>query len=415
MTVLGLDISKWNGNWNAAKAKAAGAAFAFIKASQASFTDPKFIDNWKKAKDAGLMRGAYHYLDYTIPAREQADYFCNLLEADPGELPLIVDYEEKRTDNDYGLAKAYLKEFLSQLQARNVKPMIYLSRGFWNTYGDSTAYWKQFPLWLANWTVTDAPPLPAPWEKWVFWQFTADGPGDTFGTESVRVDMNRFYGSLDELKMFSATYIPKITAEVSLSSIEVRIATLESILSTLEPVFTDAYTKVEERVSALENGSTAGESDISLSGYDQRIVTIEQGVGVLGQQNATYGNQIASLNQAINSISQKLASFPAPDMNLVTGLENRILEIENKIAGNQSGTQTTSPGASSSTAAHIYAVCTVRGLNVRSGPGLSYPVITGLTYGQKVKVLERTNGWAHLETPAGWCAEVYLSFQRESA
>jgi len=411
MTVLGLDISKWNGNWNAAKARAAGVAFAFIKASQATFTDPKFIDNWKNAKDAGLMRGAYHYLDYTKPAGDQADYFANLLETDPGELPLVVDYEEKRTDNDCGLAKAYLREFLSQLQVRNIKPMIYLSRGFWTTYGDSTAYWMQFPLWLAHWMVTESPPLPAPWGKWTFWQFTADGPGETFGTESVRVDMNHFYGSLDELKKFSETYLPKITPEVPSASNEERINTLESILSTLEPVFTEAYSKLDERISALENGTISGGSDSSSPSYNQRIITVEQKISALSQQNTTMGNQIASFNQFMNTFNQKLASFSSLDMSLVTGLENRILEIEQKIVANQSGTQNTSPQPSSPATGQTYAVCTVRGLNVRSGPGLSYPVITGLTYGQKVKFLDRTNGWVQIQNPAGWCAEMYLSFQ----
>ena len=130
----------------------------------------------------------------------------------------------------------------------------------------------------------------------------------------------------------------------------------------------------------------------------------------MSQQNTAFGNQIASLNQAVNDFSQKLASFTTPNVSVVTGLENRVLEIEQKIAANQSGTQATSSVTSSSTATQTNAVCTVRGLNVRSGPGLSYPVITGLTYGQKVKVLERTNGWAQIESPSGWCAEVYLSF-----
>ena len=67
MTILGIDISKWDGTWDAIKAKQAGATYVFIKASQATSTDPQFLDNWQKAKDAGLLRGAYHYLDYTKP------------------------------------------------------------------------------------------------------------------------------------------------------------------------------------------------------------------------------------------------------------------------------------------------------------------------------------------------------------
>ncbi len=112
MTIIGPDISKWNGDWNAEKAKQAGAVFVFIKASQATFSDPQFKNNWKKAKDAGLLRGAYHYLDYTKSGEEQGDYLADLLLDDPGELPPIVDYEQTRTDNDHAAALRFLKDFL---------------------------------------------------------------------------------------------------------------------------------------------------------------------------------------------------------------------------------------------------------------------------------------------------------------
>jgi hypothetical protein len=36
--------------------------------------------------------------------------------------------------------------------------------------------------------------------------------------------------------------------------------------------------------------------------------------------------------------------------------------------------------------------------------------VGGLTYGQKVKILDHKDGWAQIETPSGWCNETYLSF-----
>ena len=56
MTVLGIDISKWDGNWDAVRTKAAGVEFTFIKASQGLHPDPLFTANWQKAKAAGLLR-----------------------------------------------------------------------------------------------------------------------------------------------------------------------------------------------------------------------------------------------------------------------------------------------------------------------------------------------------------------------
>jgi uncharacterized protein YgiM (DUF1202 family) len=57
-----------------------------------------------------------------------------------------------------------------------------------------------------------------------------------------------------------------------------------------------------------------------------------------------------------------------------------------------------------------YGICNTSGLNVRSGPGVTYPIVGGLTYGQRIKIISHKNGWAQIETPSGWCNESYLSF-----
>jgi mannosyl-glycoprotein endo-beta-N-acetylglucosaminidase len=57
-----------------------------------------------------------------------------------------------------------------------------------------------------------------------------------------------------------------------------------------------------------------------------------------------------------------------------------------------------------------YGVCNTSGLNVRSGPANTYSIVGGLTYGQRVRILERREGWAQIEAPQGWCNENYLSF-----
>ena len=130
MTLNGIDISKWNGEWNAEKTKSAGATFVFIKASQAAYIDPKFLANWKIAKDAKLMLGAYHYMDYTRPVRESANFYATILENYPGELPPVVDFEQSRNDNNTSAARAYLREFLEILKSRGHKPILYTSNGF---------------------------------------------------------------------------------------------------------------------------------------------------------------------------------------------------------------------------------------------------------------------------------------------
>ena len=60
VTVLGIDVSRWQGIINWAQVKADGFQFAIIKASEGgTFVDPDFASNWAAAKAAGLVRGAY--------------------------------------------------------------------------------------------------------------------------------------------------------------------------------------------------------------------------------------------------------------------------------------------------------------------------------------------------------------------
>ncbi len=294
MTILGIDISKWNGNWNADKAKQAGTAFVFIKASQATFTDSQFTANWKKAKDAGILRGAFHYLDYSKPAVEQANYFADLLKDDPGELPPTIDYEQARSDNNPSIALGFLREFLDQMKARTelyqdarVKcPMIYTGPSFWAQYGDQTKreYWLQFPLWLAHWTSASAPLLPAPWVLWVFWQFTAKGPGEVFGSESLSVDMNRFNGTLNELMEFTGRRPLTGTLVELCQNLEKRTAALETAIASLSKSPSTPDANVLSRLQDLEQGHSAlSKSVASLQdASEKRFTSIESKIANLG-------------------------------------------------------------------------------------------------------------------------------------
>lgn len=316
MTVLGIDLSKWDGVWDASKAKAGGVAFAFIKASQATFTDPLFSTHWSKAKAAGLLRGAYHYLDYTKPAKDQANYFAALLRASPGDLPPVVDYEQRRTDNNPVVARAFLRDFLAQMAAYGYTPMIYTSNGFWAEYGEKAdPHWAKFPLWIAQYTTAPAPTVPLPWTRWTFWQYTSKGNGPTYGTESLSLDLNHFNGTLDELLVFAGLS--------------------PSVPVTPPPVPPPAPLTIEQRVTLLEQ-------------------------------------RAAALERKLSTGENPVPPPPAP--------------------------------------ASLFAVCATAGLNVRNGPGVSYPVVGGLVYGQRVKVLERQDGWAQSESPAGWCSEKYVNF-----
>src|SRR3712207_239780 len=73
MPVQGIDVSYWQGDNNWQKVSDAGVHFAYIKATEGGDRlDPKFLQNWHEAKQAGVARGAYHFMYWCRSAREQA-------------------------------------------------------------------------------------------------------------------------------------------------------------------------------------------------------------------------------------------------------------------------------------------------------------------------------------------------------
>src|SRR5215510_14289761 len=95
-TVPGIDVSYWQSGIDWPKVRATGQRFVLVKASEGdAYTDPTFENNWRSAKTAGLLRGAYCYFHPNIDAKKQADRFIAVVKAlnDPAELPHALDLE----------------------------------------------------------------------------------------------------------------------------------------------------------------------------------------------------------------------------------------------------------------------------------------------------------------------------------
>jgi len=100
--IIGLDVSFWQ-DYNGTpqqidfnKAVTNGANFVFIRGSQNLDIDPDFEYNQYEAKKAGLLRGAYHFLDYRGSATDQARFFASLYNGRDFELPGVLDFEQHR-------------------------------------------------------------------------------------------------------------------------------------------------------------------------------------------------------------------------------------------------------------------------------------------------------------------------------
>jgi len=234
MTVLGIDISRWQDDNSTPqmmdfnKSRNAGAHFAFIKASQSTWMDSDIIQNWQHAKDAGMPRGAYHFLDWTTTGTAQGRFFAGVLKNDSGELTPVIDFECRTNNQGKKIATAELYAICNTVElALGRQVMIYTGPSYWREFWDGTHYdyFASRPLWIANYEVAK-PSIPTPWKTWTFWQYTSKGDGLKFGAESKDLDMDYYNGTIDEFRAaFGLVHTP--TVEERLTALEARVTALE--------------------------------------------------------------------------------------------------------------------------------------------------------------------------------------------
>ena len=211
-TVAGIDVSYWNAGIDWPKVRAAGQRFVFAKASEGdNYADPTFDDNWRGAKAAGLLRGAYHFFRSNVDAKKQANKFIDYVKSmnDDGELPPVLDLETHDGQSREKIIPR-VKTWLDLVEAEfHRKPIIYSGQYFLQDYfsevgGGPPAWAKEYPLWLAQYPSQYIPGLrpilPRGWFKWTFWQYSKKG---TINGVNADVDLDVFNGSLDELYQFA--------------------------------------------------------------------------------------------------------------------------------------------------------------------------------------------------------------------
>jgi lysozyme len=183
----GIDVSGHSGavSWETV---AAGHDFAFVKATEGvDLADPAFAQHWREMKAAGLTRGAYHFYVTEDDPLEQARFFIETVELEPGDLAPVVDVELIGHGTTPGLA-ARLRQWIEAVEAHyGVRPIIYTAPTFWDAHladADLGAY----PLWVAEYGV-HAPRLPTGWDAWHLWQWQGDAsvPGVEKGADLSRV------------------------------------------------------------------------------------------------------------------------------------------------------------------------------------------------------------------------------------
>ena len=201
--IHGIDVSKYQQtiSWDAVKemkVKDIQLGFVFIKATEGIVnTDPQFKRNWKKSKQAGMIRGAYHFFLATKDGREQAENFISSVDLEKGDLPPVVDIEQTYGVN-IALLKKELKEWLDVVEYYyGAKPIIYTNVDFYSR--NLGKEFNGYPLWAAHYYQYDTPRIERNWD---FWQHSEEGRVN--GILS-KVDFNVFNGDSLEFRSMLMT------------------------------------------------------------------------------------------------------------------------------------------------------------------------------------------------------------------
>ncbi|HJF12518.1 GH25 family lysozyme [Corynebacterium falsenii] len=144
VTTFGVDISSHQNGFALRQAKAAGAEFAIIKATEGhTYRDPVFHSHMKDARANGMLVAAYLYVWHNSTADQMADTFAK--HVSDTSVPVILDVE-----NNSGSSVQLWKDTIAALKRRGYhSPLIYLPNWYWKNIGSPSLAGLP-PLWTSN-------------------------------------------------------------------------------------------------------------------------------------------------------------------------------------------------------------------------------------------------------------------------
>ena len=253
---LGVDVSRYDPHVDWPLLAQQGLAFAIVKLTQSDdWKDPMAAEHLRRANEAGLTTGFYHWCDPMVSAAAQAVHIQRCAYGLPWQF-ICLDVEQYECQTFVSIRRKPVRRgqtVQTRKMARTVRisasrisqtakslvkllrnsypacPVVVYTRiSFMLEYAPPMLQWiHSVPLWLAqypdltnhhlaNWsdlckiskTGLHSPDLPAGCDRWHFWQFSGDRyvlPGS-----SSRLDLNLFNGSRADLQQFVNTSAERV-------------------------------------------------------------------------------------------------------------------------------------------------------------------------------------------------------------
>ena len=196
-----VDLSHHNNVGSFSKAVGAGVIGVIYKASQGTtYSDPTYKSSRKKATEAGLLWGAYHF-GTGSDGVHQAEHFLEAAQP-TAETLLVLDFEDNPAGPSMDLEEA--RAFVTHLHSVTGKwPGFYSGHTIKRALnGKLDPVLANCWFWLAQYRPT--PVLPTNWETWTLWQYTDGAAGDEpHQIPGIgRCDRDKFNGTEEELRQF---------------------------------------------------------------------------------------------------------------------------------------------------------------------------------------------------------------------
>ncbi len=192
--VIGIDVSHYQDDINWKEVKNTKISFAIVKATEGlDWHDEYFQYNWQLLKEAGLIRGAYHFFSLNSDTQLQLKNYIKNAHLEADDLPPIIDLEFSNKLPPASIIRKKLRTWLRLAENYyKKKPIIYTGKSFYNKY--LSGYFPGYPLWIASYSKKT--PVLNDKSNWIIWQYT--DKGIVSGIDH-KVDLNYFNGTIKKM------------------------------------------------------------------------------------------------------------------------------------------------------------------------------------------------------------------------
>ena len=189
-----IDVSHWNKVSDFAALKAAGVQGLITKATEGTYyIDNTYHDHIKRAREAGLLVGSYHFADNSN-VEAQVDYYLNYIGDDAENTLLALDWEPHPKGKSRTMSLAQAEEFVQLIHDKTGQwPKLYSGNVVKEALagGKTSEVLSKCDLWLAHYSETPSWPKQN-WDH--IWLHQYSERGRIPGIPGVNIDLNYYAG-----------------------------------------------------------------------------------------------------------------------------------------------------------------------------------------------------------------------------